>query len=168
MTLEEIGEGDGALLCMIEQPDCCQYPYAGAMDDVRGNWYYPNGTRINNTINSSGDSLDFNRTRGQIVVRLNRRQGRVPGIYRCEIPNEMNVTKNIYIGVYNASTGEWHMYIPVTVFILSKREDQYLKDVWNVHLTVYIYQLVDLPLLSGCFGASLSYPHSSKTELPPQ
>ena len=102
MTLEDIGEGGDALLCMIEQPVCCQYLYTGAIDDDRGNWYFPNGTRIN----SSGDSLDFNRTRDQIVVHLNRRQVRVPGIYRCEIPNELNVTQNIYIGVYNASTGE--------------------------------------------------------------
>ena len=121
MTLEDIGEGGDALLCMIEQPVCCQYLYTGAIDDDRGNWYFPNGTRIN----SSGDSLDFNRTSGQVVVRLNRRQGRVPGIYHCEIPNEMNVTQNIYIGVYNASTGEWYMYIPATVFILLKETKAY-------------------------------------------
>ena len=115
MTLDNIGEGGDALLCLIEQPE---YLYTGAIDDDRGNWYFPNGTQIN----SSGDSLDLNRTRGQIVVRLNRRQVRVPGIYRCEIPNELNVTQNIYIGVYNASTGEWHMYTPANVFILSKQK----------------------------------------------
>ena len=35
------------------------------------------------------------------------------GIYRCEIPDAMNVTQTIYIGVYSASIGEWYMYIYV-------------------------------------------------------
>ena len=35
-----------------------------------------------------------------------RRRGGVEGIYRCEIPDIMNVTQTIYIGVYTASGGE--------------------------------------------------------------
>ena len=43
------------------------------------------------------------------MVHLNRRRGGEEGIYRCEIPDAMNVTQSIYIGVYSASTGEWYM-----------------------------------------------------------
>ena len=43
-----------------------------------------------------------------MVVCLNRRRGGVDGIYRCVIPDSMDVTQTIYIGVYTASTGEWH------------------------------------------------------------
>ena len=68
-----------------------------------GNWYFPNGSRVL----SSGDQRDFLRTRGQSVVYLNRRRGGVNGIYRCEIPDAMNVAQIIYIGVYTANTGEW-------------------------------------------------------------
>ena len=38
---------------------------------------------------------------------MNRRRGGVEGIYRCEIPDAMNVTQTVYIGVCSVSTGEW-------------------------------------------------------------
>ena len=99
VTLEDIGEGDGALLCITNQTACCRYPYSVTI----GNWYFPNGTRV------PGSSIqwDFHRARGQMMVLIHRRRGGEEGIYRCEIPDTMNVTQTIYIGVYSASTGEW-------------------------------------------------------------
>ena len=38
---------------------------------------------------------------------MSRRRGGVEGIYRCEIPDAVNVLQTIYIGVYSTSTGEW-------------------------------------------------------------
>ena len=35
------------------------------------------------------------------MVRLQRRRGGVEGTYRCEIPDDKNVTQTIYIGVYD-------------------------------------------------------------------
>ena len=104
MTLENIGEDSDTLLCLTDQPACCQHPYAGPI----GNWFFPNGTRV-----LSDNKLDIHRNRGQMVVRLNRRRGGENGIYRCEIPDAMNVNQTIYIGVYTASTGEWYMYCTV-------------------------------------------------------
>ena len=101
MTLEDIGDGDNALLCKTNQTACCRPPHSGAL----GNWFFPNGTRVL----SSGNNLDFYRTRGQMVVRMNRRRGGVEGIYHCEIPDTFGFTQIIYIGVYSASTGEWYM-----------------------------------------------------------
>ena len=106
VTLEDIGEGDDALLCKTNRTACCRHPY---MESASGNWYFPNKTivpriKVNYT---SGDKWDFYKTRGQMVVRLNRRRGGVEGIYRCKIPDAMNVIQTIYIGVYSASTGEW-------------------------------------------------------------
>ena len=103
VTLEDIGEGYDALLCITNQTACCRPPYTGEMGQgVIGNWFFPNGTGVP----SAGSNWDFYRTRGQIVVRMNRRRSGVEGIYRCEIPDAMNVTQSIYIGVYSASTGE--------------------------------------------------------------
>ena len=42
------------------------------------------------------------------MVKLNRKRGGEDGIYRCEIDDARNVIQRIYIGVYTASTGEWH------------------------------------------------------------
>ena len=100
MTLEDIGEGDDALLCVTDLTACCRPPWS-----VAGSWFFPNGTRIlhfyaNYTTRTQ---WDFYRTRGQ----MHRRRGGVDGIYRCEIPDAMNVTQTIYIGVYTANTGEW-------------------------------------------------------------
>ena len=98
MTLEDIGEGDGALLCMTDLTTCCRPPYSNTL----GNWFFPNGTRVP----SSGQEWDFHRTTGQSVKLLHRRRGGEDGIYRCVIPDVMNVTKTITIGVYSADTGE--------------------------------------------------------------
>ena len=99
VILEDISEGDDALLCITNQTACCRSD-SGGNGSVLGNWFFPNGSRI------PGYQWNFYRTRGQMVVRLHRRRGGVEGIYRCEIPDTMNVMQTIYIGVYSASTGE--------------------------------------------------------------
>ena len=102
VILEDIGEGDDALLCMTDVTDCCR----PLPDKALGNWFFPNGTRVP----SSGHQWDFHRTRGQSVIRLQRRRGGADGIYRCVIPvpqsDAEDVNQTIFIGVYTASTGE--------------------------------------------------------------
>ena len=107
VILEDIGEDDDALLCITNQTACCRRPYTGEMGPTIGDWFFPNVTQVP----SSGVGWDFHRTRGQMVVRMYRRRGGVEGIYRCEIPDAVNVTRTIYIGVYSASTGKWYMYV---------------------------------------------------------
>ena len=102
MTLEEIGEWDDALLCLTDQPACCRPPFTGVNMFAIGNWFFPNGTRVP----SEGGHWDFFRARGQMVVHMHRRRGRVSGIYRCEIPDAMDNEQTMYIGVYSGSTGE--------------------------------------------------------------
>ena len=95
--LEDIGEGGDGLLCLTDLTACCRPGSASGNRPVLGNWFFPNGSRVP----SSGNQLDFHRTRGQSVVRLQRRRGGEDGIYRCEIPDAMNVIQTIYIGVYS-------------------------------------------------------------------
>ena len=105
VTLEDIGEGRDALLCVTDLTACCRRPYTGTGycgASVLGNWYFPNGTRVV----SSGNQWDFHRTSGWMVKTLHRRRGGVDGIYHCVIPDTTGVTQNIYIGVYSANTGE--------------------------------------------------------------
>ena len=102
VALEDIGEGDDALLCAT---NLTASDFTGTS---LGSWFFPNGTRVPNmTVNNTfGEQWDFYRTRGEMVVRLNRRQSGEDGIYRCEISDSMNVIQTIYIGVYTAGTGE--------------------------------------------------------------
>ena len=88
VRLEDIGERDNALLCVTNQTACCRSPYTAENGSVLGNWFFSNGTRVP----SDGD---FYRARGQMMVGLNRRRGRVDGIYHCEIPDSMNATQTI-------------------------------------------------------------------------
>ena len=103
INLEDIGEGVGSLLCLTNLTACCRISYARS---ALGNWFFPNGTRVP----SSNVQWDFHRTRGHMRVPLRRRRGGVTGIYSCVIPDAMNVTQTIYIGVYSANngTGEWY------------------------------------------------------------
>ena len=96
VTLEDIGEWDDALLCITDQPVCCRHPYTGEIGPLLGNWYFPNET----ILPSFWPQWDFYRDRGQMMVNMHRRRGGVNGIYHCVIPNAMNVTQTIYIGVY--------------------------------------------------------------------
>ena len=110
VMLEDIGEYDDALLCITNLTACYQPNVndTGKVVPVSGNWYFPNGTKVPSEVNyTSDEEWEFYSNRGQMVVRMNRRRGGVDGIYRCEIPDAMNVHQTIYIGVYSASTGEW-------------------------------------------------------------
>ena len=102
MTLEDIGEGDDALLCITNRTACCRPSHTGDMGLALGNWFFPNDSRVP----SSGAQWDIYRTRGQMVVHMNRRTGGVEGIYRCEIPDTFGFIQTLYIGVYSANTGE--------------------------------------------------------------
>ena len=103
VTLEDIGVEGGALLCITDLTTCCRPPYTGTEGTALGNWFFPNGTRVP----SQEYQWDFYGDRKwQMVVQMNRRRGGMEGVYRCEIPNSMNVTRTIHIGVYTASSGK--------------------------------------------------------------
>ena len=123
VALEDIGVGDDALLCITNLTACCQPPYTGDMGPGLGNWFFPNGSRISSLVME----WDFYRSRGQMMVDLNRRRGGEEGIYRCEIPDTLGFTRTIYIGVYSASTCEWYVQ---HILIHSP----FNSLVWGVHL----------------------------------
>ena len=84
---------------------CCR----GEDGSVLGQWFFPNETKVPNefvTNETSKPKWDFYRDREKMMVLLHRRRGGEDGIYHCEIPDAMNVTRTIYIGVYTASGGE--------------------------------------------------------------
>ena len=100
VSLEDIGQGRDALYCIANTSACCRPPYTLR---ALGNWFFPNGTRVF----SSGLKWDFHRTRGRMVVLLQRRKGGENGMYRCDVPDATNVLQTIYIGVYTGSPSEF-------------------------------------------------------------
>ena len=103
VTLEDIGVEDNGLFCVTNLTACCRpADTTGENGSAMGNWFFPNGTRVP----SRGAQWDFHRTRGHMVVLLQRKRGGEEGIYHCVIPDTRNVTQTIYIGVYSAGSGE--------------------------------------------------------------
>ena len=102
--MEDIGEGDDALLCITSLVGCCE-PFLG-------NWFFPNGTTLPRGIANATSSLqwEFYEDRGWTVVRMHRRRGGVTGIYLCEILDTVGIIQSMYIGVYTATTGELFTY----------------------------------------------------------
>ena len=114
IMLEDIGEGDYALICVTDQTACCRKPYTDALGSAMVNWFFPNGTRVPSSIaNTSKKQWDIYSARGWMVVGLHRREGGEDGVYHCQIPDAMNVIQTIYIGVYTESTGEQYIYTSV-------------------------------------------------------
>ena len=94
VAINDIGEGDNALLCVTDNPDCCKPPNGNI---VQGEFYYPNNILVRNL--ASGDSLY--RNRGPQVVRLNRKNDVLSptGVYRCEIPDSTGMNRSIFISI---------------------------------------------------------------------
>ena len=70
-----------------------------------GNWFAPNGIRVNNNNAVPG----FGRYAGYGTVRLSRdvSTGTPPqGIYRCEIDDNTFTTRTLYVGLYNSGGGK--------------------------------------------------------------
>ena len=97
VVLGHICGGVNTLFCTTNLASCCTSNFT---ESDLGPWIFPNGTTIPHADNGG----DFYQSRGWMRVGLNIRRSGVEGIYRCEIPDSMNVTQTIYIGVYRAST----------------------------------------------------------------
>lgn len=91
--IDEIGEGNNALLCHTSRSDCCNG------GNRYGEFYYPNGDRVG--IQSNNEPMY--RNRGLQLIRLNRKsnsQSPPPmGWYRCEIPNASGELQSISINI---------------------------------------------------------------------
>ena len=82
----------GALECHTDDTTCCR-----GIDNPngtgRGEWYYPDGTVVPPPPEGGDKATKFYRTRGLMVVRLNRVVFVPPtGVYRCVIPGAGGVT----------------------------------------------------------------------------
>ena len=77
LSINEVGVGDGGLMCRTDHPQCCD----SSTDAV---WLNPNNTVITST---RGDG-DFYTTRGNGYIILNRYSNTTSaaGMYCCAVP----------------------------------------------------------------------------------
>ena len=103
VSVEDITELDGALLCITPHRECCSGTFTNSTRGI-GEWYYPNDTRV--LIRSENGAVYRNRWNG--TVRLNKRSVGaidIQGIYTCEIPDSQGVIRNTTIGIYPRDRG---------------------------------------------------------------
>ena len=94
MLLSDIREGSGALFCLTNRTECCSQEAGGE----RGLWRLPDGTLANETTSPY-------RIRGFSSLFLNNRMSNTVslpiGIYSCVIPDDEDIIRTLYIGVYS-------------------------------------------------------------------
>ena len=107
MLISDIGyTNDTALPCHTNHPQLPKKHHSG------GDWYAPNGTKVNFTsVTGSG----FRINRGPMVVRLKKRTDTdaastgtgtpSEGIYRCSIKDAVMIRQTVYVGLYNSEGG---------------------------------------------------------------
>ena len=95
-----------SIQCHTDLGTCC----SGAQGIHRGDWYFPNGTRLP----FSGRDVPIGEGRGtqKVEIRSGIDTPPFPGIYRCDIPTvavhrftDMFVRDTVYVGLY-ASGGK--------------------------------------------------------------
>ena len=110
VTITNIGTGSAALLCTTTYYPCC---FSGPPPG--NHWYFPNGSRIENTntlpyyISRIDGNPQFTSEPGTVLLHRNP-EGTTTGIFRCEILDAIGDFNSIYVGIYTATTGEsWYI-----------------------------------------------------------
>ena len=96
VNLEEIGEGNKALLCLTSNTSCCE-------STSTVGWYSPAMSIMAEMNNTTG----FYTSRGPSVIRLEKINGTTgsSGIFHCRIPDADGNDQTIYIGIYRNERG---------------------------------------------------------------
>ena len=98
------GSGSEGVQCITDLTTCCR----GANGQHRGDWYFPNGTRLHFFMVLS---LRVVVLRELINVRRRNNANSPTGIYHCDVPtltvhdNYISVRDTVYVGLYTGSGG---------------------------------------------------------------
>ena len=107
-TVGSASDNSDSVVCHTDLETCC----SGAQGIHRGDWYFPDGTRV--PIPIPHEVLDISESRGaQSVVIHHTSATRPTGIYRCDIPTyavhddtDISVRDTVYVGLYVGRGGK--------------------------------------------------------------
>ena len=90
VSLDDIGEGEAALLCHTDHLNCCRA-------SREGEFYYPDGSLV--PVRAAGRSVY--RNRGDGFIRLNHvgGAGTPVGQYRCDIPDSTGQVQKLFVTI---------------------------------------------------------------------
>ena len=101
-TVGSISSNDSLKLqCHTDLTTCC----SGAQGPDRGDWYFPNGTRL--PLYDYDNIPVVSEARGpQRVIVYHEQEGGISGIYRCDIEpiavNNNNGSVSLFVGLYTS------------------------------------------------------------------
>ena len=106
VNLSRVGSDTGdSVQCITDLSTCCSSEQGGH----RGDWYFPNVTRLPLT-------GDISEHRDDERVYLRRRNNGIDGIYRCDISTDVvddtSVRDTVYVGLYLNGGGECLQFQP--------------------------------------------------------
>ena len=109
VDLSRVGNDDSdsdSVQCITDHYGCC----SGTQGSHRGDWYFPDGDRLEFSIND-GDIYE-SRVSQRVNIRRRDNANSPTGIYRCGIPtdavhddSDISVRDTVYVGLYTASGG---------------------------------------------------------------
>ena len=99
-------DNSDSVVCHSDLSTCC----SGGQGPHRGNWYFPDGTKLP----FSGASVPIGLGRGAQIAIIRRTSGSGPtGIYRCRIATnavhsdtDQSLGETVYVGLYPADGGK--------------------------------------------------------------
>ena len=102
IPINEIGEGDDALLCFTDLRECCRRNHT-LVSKALGEWLYPDREEVE-TLEKSHPDHRFYRNRDRSVVRLNLRKNAamaevIIGQFCCKVPDATSSLVTICINV---------------------------------------------------------------------
>jgi len=122
INLDEVEDTDStSVQCHTNLATCCRM----AQGDDRGDWYFPNGTRLPFSTNS--DNKIFEVREAQRIYLTRRKNPVTPeGIYRCDVETKVTSNDNretVFVGLYqNSNRGQYLCSCMYTTCILMNAE----------------------------------------------
>ena len=110
VTVTDIGTSffSSALFCLTPSLECCSDSETPNAASVTREWYLPDGRAIT-SVNSP-----FIKTRVSSAVSLHSDPFSMStaesGVYRCETPDAIGISQDIYVGIYPLGDGEMTMH----------------------------------------------------------
>ena len=97
INLGQVGTSENNRVSCHTNVDTCCHASQGPQ---RGDWFFPNGTRLNFNLSYNGGNI-YQVREAQRVSLLRRNNGNVSGIYHCNIAISGGSDGIIYTGLYD-------------------------------------------------------------------
>ena len=105
VNISQVGTGSAAVQCHADLTTCC----SGMQGPHRGDWYFPDGTRLSIPSATAGNILEA-RLDMRVDIRRINNPNEPTGIYRCDIETEAvhdnDMREAVYVGLYTSSGGK--------------------------------------------------------------